>query len=300
VHTCENYHPTVLLYEAVNYLITDYNGVYCDVTCGGGGHSYELLKRNPGIKVISSDWDLNAIKNTEERLSEFGDRSIVVYGGFSNIGKILKTAGFSGVSGFLADFGTSRHQIENYDGFSFSKNSPLDMRMSKGYSKNTAEKILSKASEREIAHILYVYGEELAARRIARAIVDARKIRSIRTTFDLVKIVEQSIGSESKKSCYKRGIHPATKTFQALRIAVNSELDQIKGFLNNCKNFLVFGGRIVCISFHSLEDRIVKESLKFDVNFCDITGGIVKPTNEEINVNYSSRSAKMRVFEKKG
>jgi 16S rRNA (cytosine1402-N4)-methyltransferase len=300
VHTCENYHPTVLLDEAVDYLVTDKNGIYCDVTCGGGGHSYELLKRHSNIKVISSDWDLNAIKCTEERLSEFNERSIVVYGGFANINKILKIAGFSNVNGFLADFGTSRYQIENLDGFSFAKNSPLDMRMSKGCSKITAEKILSRASEDEIAHILYLYGEEIAARRIARAVVEARKIRPIKTTFDLVSIVEKSIGSVVKKSCYKRGMHLATKTFQALRIAVNSELEQIKGFLNNCKNFLVPGGRIACVSFHSLEDRIVKESLKFDISFNDVAGGIITPTSEEVKINYSSRSAKMRVFEKKG
>lgn len=287
------YHPTVLLEEATNLLVTNERGIYCDVTAGGGGHTIKLLEKYPHIKVIASDWDLDAVKIVAERTEHFGNRIICEYGAFSRLDTILKKHNIKKVDGILADFGTSRHQIIEGEGFSFNHDTFLDMRMSKGHFKVLACDILAHASEEEIAHILYTYGEEFQSRKIARVIVEERLLRPIRTTLHLATLIEKTIGKKGK-------IHPATKTFQALRIAVNKELEHIEIFLKKIPNILNSQGRIVCISFHSLEDRLVKYMYQDNkAVFRDISNGVITPTEEEIKNNLASRSAKMRVYEKK-
>jgi 16S rRNA (cytosine1402-N4)-methyltransferase len=285
-------HPTVLLEEATDLLVTNPHGIYCDVTCGGGGHTLRLLEKYPHIKVIASDWDLDAVKAARERTLAYEDRVFFEYGAFANIDQILKKQAVKEVDGILADFGTSRHQIMQGEGFSFKNDTFLDMRMAKGYFKILACDILAKATEKEIADILYEFGEEFQSRKIAKAIIEERKIKPIRTTLQLVAVIEKAIGKTGK-------IHPATKTFQALRIAVNQELDQIDVFLKKVSTVLKNHGRIACISFHSLEDRKVKYLYQENKNiFIDISKGIITPTVEEIKRNSASRSAKMRVLEK--
>jgi 16S rRNA (cytosine1402-N4)-methyltransferase len=286
------FHETVLKEEAIEYLVNNPDGIYLDATCGGGGHSLTLLEKHPNITLISSDWDMNAIKATEARLFEFKDRFISCYGDFSRLREIIKSSGKEKVSGVLADFGTSRHQINEEAGFSFKKDSFLDMRMSKGYTKVIAADIIREASEKELAHIFYTFGEEQASRKIAKAIVEERKLEPIRTTLRLAKIVEDTIGKKSK-------IHPATRVFQSLRIAVNKELEQIQAFLKIIPDVLDKNGRLVCISFHSLEDRLVKEFFRNNKEkFEKIGPKFIVPKIDEIKNNPASRSAKMRVYEK--
>jgi 16S rRNA (cytosine1402-N4)-methyltransferase len=289
----EFFHPSVLLNEVSDLFIKNENGVYVDVTCGGGGHSYALLKKYPNIKMICSDWDLNAIKATEKRLAEFEDRVTIIFGSMSMVHESIKKSGFNKVDGILADFGTSREQIKSGEGFSFMHDTYLDMRMSKGHSKITAADIIKKATEKELADIFFIYGEERFSRKIAKAIIEERKEREIKTTIHLADLIEKVIGRSSK-------IHPATRVFQALRIFVNSELKQIEAFLKNSINNILSGGILMCISFHSLEDKIVKQFYKLNKNLLDShKPEIIIPTKEEVTINHASRSAKMRILYKK-
>jgi 16S rRNA (cytosine1402-N4)-methyltransferase len=285
-------HIPVLKNEVVKFLINNPNGIYLDCTSGSGGHSLALLQNYPNIFLISSDWDLNAIKRTTERLKEYKDRSKIISGRFSDIEKIIKKAGFDKVDGILADFGTSKNQILEEDGFSFKKDTFLDMRMSKCFFKKTAADILKKASENELAYIIYTFGQEPFSRKISRAIISERTKNKIETTLQLANLIENIIPRKGK-------IHPATKTFQALRIVVNEEFDEIKKLLNSSLNVLNDCGRMALISFHSLEDRIVKEFYQSNKNMLDIIGPkIIGPTAGEISENPSSRSSKMRIFQK--
>jgi 16S rRNA (cytosine1402-N4)-methyltransferase len=287
-----NYHKSVMLDEVLTFLVKNEKGVYVDLTCGGGGHSYSLLKKYPEIKIIENDWDLNAIKECKKRLKEFENRIFFTNCSISRPDIILKRAKEEKVDGFLADFGTSQHQIFENDGFSFLHDSYLDMRMSKTFHKITAAEILKKSTEKQLAEIFFYYGEEINSKKIAKIIVEEREKREIKTTMHLASIIEKII--------QRKKIHPATKIFQALRIAVNDEINQIKILLNNIMKHLKIGGRIVCISFNSLEDRAVKDFFKKNKKeLIDVGNGIVLPKNEEILENRSSRSAKMRIFERK-
>jgi 16S rRNA (cytosine1402-N4)-methyltransferase len=295
--THDPYHVTVLLNEAVENLITQPGGVYLDATFGGGGHTRKLLETDPTCTVISLDWDKEALdRNAPELQKEFGSRFIPEWGNFTNCYKLLAKHGIKKIHGALADFGTSMFQIKHEDGFSFSVDTPLDMRMSKGHHYFNAAYVVQRFSESEIAKLLFTYGEEPAARKIAAAIVAVRDTgKTITTTKQLADLIQKVLPVRG----YQR-IHPATKTFQALRIFVNKELENIELYLKNISPLLHSGGRLACISFHSLEDRIVKDFLRSHPDMFDIvTRKPIVPSEEEVQRNRASRSAKLRIATKK-
>ncbi|MBT3455724.1 16S rRNA (cytosine(1402)-N(4))-methyltransferase RsmH [bacterium] len=291
------YHTPVMVEEVLEYLQPKAGKTYLDVTFGGGGHTKSILDANEECNVIGLDWDLNSIDKQGEKLEEvYGDRLHLLWGNFAQLYRIFKKAGIKKVDGILADFGTSMFQIKNRPGFSFSTETFLDMRMSPSHQKVTAAEVLSRSDEKTLKEIFLKYGEEHQAAKVASLIVEERKKRSIKTTKQLVEIVEKVIPR------YKRTIHPATKVFQALRIFVNSELDNISSFLSSVPRFLNPNGRLVCISFHSLEDRLVKQFLKSQKELLAekiniLTPRVVVPTEEEIKRNPPSRSAKFRAAE---
>jgi 16S rRNA (cytosine1402-N4)-methyltransferase len=288
-------HKSVLVEEVIEYLKPVANGIYVDATFGGGGHTRAILSHEPNCTVIGLDVDRDAIDINGPLLQEeFPDKVKLLWGNFSQIKKLLKKAGITQLDGILADFGTSQFQIEHQEGFSFNVDSPLDMRMSPGHTKVTASEIVNKASAEELATIFFTYGEEHNSRKIARAIVSYRiEHGPIKTTSQLSKIVKSIIPP------YSRSVHPATKVFQALRIVVNDELNSIKSLLTQSIDLLKPQGRIVCISFHSLEDRIVKQFFKQHQDSLNIlTQKVVTATEQELDRNPSSRSAKLRAAEK--
>lgn len=291
------YHKPVLVKEVLQWLDPKPNKVYVDATFGGGGHTRAILLKEPNCSVIAIDWDQNALeKNGPKLQEEFPGRLNFIWGNFSYLSKLLKKNGYSSVDGILADFGTSQFQIFELPGFSFSRDTFLDMRMSPSHQKITAAEVINKSSEEKLADIFFQLGEERFARRIARAIVENRKKRPITTTGQLADIIEHVVPRNPKIK-----IHPATRVFQALRIYVNNELDNIKSFLASSLSVLNPDGNLVCISFHSLEDRIVKQYFKD--HECDhfqkkclkiLTPKAIEATQEEIEENPSSRSAKLR------
>jgi 16S rRNA (cytosine1402-N4)-methyltransferase len=290
-----NYHKSVLTKEVIEQLSPKPNGVYVDATFGGGGHTQAILQTEPTCKVIAIDWDTSAIETNGPPLEkEFGNRLKIVWGNFAKLYFILKKEKIKAVDGILADFGTSQFQIHQKEGFSFQTDTPLDMRMSPAHQRITAEHIINTASERELTEIFFKYGEEKKSKKIARAIVEQRKIKPITTTRQLAQIVEKLAPKIPTK------IHPATKIFQALRIVVNKELENIEIFIKAAINALAPGGRIACISFHSLEDRIVKNTYKKHLEAIDIiTNKPIIASEEEIERNPSARSAKLRIAQKR-
>ncbi len=271
--------------------------IFLDVTCGGAGHTRAILDADPTVKVIALDWDMKAIERAEPLKEIYGDRLQLVWGSFAHLYKLQKKHKIPKVDGILADFGTSQDQIHTGEGFSFMHDTPLDMRMSVGHYKTNAYHIINFATAEELREILWTYGEESRAKEIVARIVETRQKSRIHTTKELARIVEQAVGfrRESKK-------HPATKVFQALRIFVNKELDNIEAFLPVALNALADGGRLVCISFHSLEDRLVKEfykSTEREGRGIIISQRPITPSEEELIRNPSSRSSKLRVLEKK-
>lgn len=280
--------------EVIHYLALKPYGVYVDCTFGGGGHTRAILEADPTVEVIAFDVDPEAFEHNRDRIEQdFPGRVQFIWANFVTLRLALKKIGVKAVDGILADFGTSQHQITHKAGFSFSREKKLDMRMSAAHSVLTAASIINNASELELATIFWRYGEERYGRQIARAIVQAREIEKITTTTQLADIIKKVVPSQ------KKGPHPATRVFQALRIVVNHELDHIEGLLKQAPDVLHTGGRIVCISFHSLEDRIVKQSFKEHVGVLEIvTPKVVLPTDAEIAQNPSSRSAKLRVAQK--
>ncbi len=289
------YHISVLPQEMLFYLAPKPNGIYVDATFGGGGHTRAILDAEPTCTVIGLDWDINALDlNAPPLEEEYGERFIPMLGSFAHLTRILKKLKIASIDGIIADFGTSQYQIKNLPGFSFTIPTPLDMRMSPGHFRVTAYDIVNKASEEELAKIFFEFGEERASRKIARLIVEQRKKKPLKTTTDLANLVKKIIKP------YSRSIHPATKVFQALRIVVNDELNNIRSLLAIAIRVLNPEGRIVCISFHSLEDRIVKQFFKAHQDELTIlTKKVVIPTEEEICENPSSRSAKLRAAQKK-
>ncbi len=302
-------HETVLLHEAVELLITNPSGVYVDATFGRGGHSQAILNAlNDDGKLIAIDKDIDALKEAHKIFGKDA-RFKIVHGSFADIEKHLVSLGISKVDGVLADLGVSSPQLDDAGrGFSFMKDGPLDMRMDRT-SGLSASEWLAGASAQEIANVLRDYGEEKFSKRIASAISEACKAGQIRTTLELAKIVSDANPSWEK---YK---HPATRAFQAIRIKVNNELGDLESLLEGASSILSKNGRLVIISFHSLEDRIVKRFMRdkakgnmpppnipvFEkdiVRHFKLIGKAIKPSDREVSNNIRSRSAVMRILEK--
>jgi 16S rRNA (cytosine1402-N4)-methyltransferase len=293
-----NYHTSVLLEEVVSHLQPRAGGLYVDATVGGGGHTAALLRASaPDGRVIGLDWDDEALATSRERLREWGDRLELVASDFGQLQDVLTAGRVTEVDGVLFDLGvSSRHLDEPSRGFSFLRDGPLDMRMSPRTT-ITARELLATASAEELVRILAEYGEERRARAIARRIEFERERQPLETTTQLARLVERVLGPQRGR------IHPATRTFQALRIAVNDELGQLRRGLAAAVAVLKPGGRVAVISFHSLEDRIVKwffrgEAGKETPTLRIVTKKPVVPGDEEMNANPRARSAKLRVAEK--
>jgi 16S rRNA (cytosine1402-N4)-methyltransferase len=297
-NTRKPYHIPVLVDEVLEYIAPKPHGIYVDATFGGGGHSRALLEYEPTCVVIGLDWDLTALEQGAALQDEFPGRLELIWGNFSQIDTKLKKEGFGKVDGILADFGTSQFQLFERPGFSFYKDSPLDMRMSPAHQKITAAEVVNTASEKELITILQEFGQEPQARAIVRLIMSERIKKRITTTNQLVALIQQVTGPKGKN----RRLHPATKVFQALRIFVNRELDNIWSFLPAAVRSLKPGGRLVCISFHSLEDRMVKRFFKelsvgSEASAFVLTPKAVRPSQQEIARNPASRSALLRALE---
>lgn len=299
-------HKSVLFDEAIESLNIDKSKIILDGTAGGGGHSREIAKR--AGRLIAVDQDPDAIKVLHERLDSF-DNVTIVQNNFSNVKDILKEQGIEKIDGMLLDLGVSSFQLDTAQrGFSYHADAPLDMRMSKsGFS---AKDVVNTYSEAELADILFRYGEEKFARRIAKNIVLHRQNKEIETTGELVDIIK-----ESYPKAKMRDSHPARKTFQAIRIEVNAELDALEKTLDSALDCLSSGGRLSIITFHSLEDRMVKEKFNSWVNPCTcpkefpvcvcgkkplgkLPFKFKAPTEAELEENPRARSSKLRCFEK--
>ncbi len=298
-------HKSVLFDEAIKALDLNENKIIVDGTAGGGGHSGEIAKI--AKKVISIDQDPDAIAVLNERLGD-KENVTVVHDNYSNIKNIISNLNIDKIDGLLLDLGVSSFQLDTAErGFSFHKDAPLDMRMSK--SGLSAYDVVNNYDERQLADIIYRYGEEKFSRRIAANIVKARAKKPIETTFELVDIIKSSMPQKAM-----RDAHPARRTFQAIRIEVNAELDVLKSTLEDAFDILAPGGRIAIITFHSLEDRIVKEQFakwcqgctcpkEFPVCVCGKkpkgkTFKSVSPSKEELEENPRARSSRLRIFEK--
>ena len=307
-------HKPVLLNESINFFTNKKNTIFIDGTFGNGGHTKALLEKNKTCKVYAIDRDPNVKENAKFFQKKYNKRFKFILGKISDLEKIVSHENLKNkVDGILFDLGVSTRQLKDIKrGFSFQNDGPLDMRM--GESGETAADFLNNQNEKKISDVIFKYGEEGASRKIARAIINYKKKKRIERTLELVEIIKSV-----KKSSKNKFINPATKTFQAIRIYVNNELEELKSGLISAINILRKKGRLAVISFHSLEDRIVKnffnkhsgkiynksrylpqsepnntirKSLKI------ITKKVIKPMKEEIELNYYSRSAKLRVIEK--
>jgi len=292
------YHKSVLTNEVVEGLNLKPNGIYVDATFGGGGHTKAILEAEKTVRVIALDWDQVAIETSAPPLEQkFGERLIVIWSNFAHLARVLKKENITAIDGALADFGTSQFQLQHKEGFSFYHDTPLDMRMSPAHQKITAAHIVNTSNERELAQLFFELGEERYAKQIARAIVIQRKQKQIQTTKQLAELISSL--TPSYKAAQKK-IHPATKVFQALRIFINKELENIETFLKAALSALAPGGRLACISFHSLEDRMVKSFFKeHETSLIIVTKKPISPSPEEIASNPSARSAKLRIAQKK-
>ena len=306
-------HVPVLLDECIEGLKIDPVGIYVDCTAGGGGHSSEIAKRLTTGKLISLDQDQDAIDVCRERLSVFGERSILVKSNFSMLDQVLKDLGIDRVDGVLMDLGISSYQIDEGErGFSLRYDAELDMRMDRSMPLS-AYHVVNEYPQERIKEILYAYGEEKFAPQIARRIVEQRAIAPIKTTFALADVVRQAM---PEKAIRKEAQHPAKRTFQAIRIEVNHELDVITPAIQAAEAHLNPGGRIAIITFHSLEDRIVKNAFAdlakgctcppdFPVCVCGnkprvhlVSRKPILPGAEELKRNSRAASAKLRICEK--
>lgn len=306
-------HRTVLLDRTIEYLKVVPGGVYVDCTLGGGGHSLEILKRlGERGRLIGIDRDQNAIKAAGERLASFSDKAVLVHGNFRDIRRIVHGIGITAVDGVVMDLGVSSHQLDQRErGFSYMQDAPLDMRMDRQQSL-TAMEVVNTYSEADIARVISGYGEERWARRIAAFIVREREKAPIKTTGQLVDIIKAAIPASARR----KGPHPAKRTFQALRIEVNDELGILERAVKDGVDLLKRGGRICVITFHSLEDRKIKNIFRELENPCTcppkapacvcgkkpviraVTRKPVVPDKEEIQQNPRARSAGLRVAEK--
>lgn len=285
-------HKSVMTDQVLKYLCKKPGGIYLDVTFGVGGHTRAILEYDPTCKVIAMDWDRYAIENYGLDLEEqYGDRFKIIWGNFGLLYKIIKKERMPKLDGILADFGTSQVQIQRLPGFSFSRDTFLDMRMSSAHQPITAAEILAKSTEQKLYEIFMELGGEQKAREIARLVVKERAKKPIETTKQLAELVQKIVPP------HVRNVHSATKVFQALRIYVNQELDVISSFLPAAVRALKVDGVLVCISFHSLEDRLVKQFFKEKESLGVLellTPNVEVPTEDEIARNPSSRSAKLR------
>jgi 16S rRNA (cytosine1402-N4)-methyltransferase len=297
-------HIPVLMHEVLQYLNVNsapknakQGKIYLDVTFGSGGHTRAILEADPTCRVIAVDWDEATLHRFGDPLKEeFGERIQLVWGNFALLYKLVKEHKIPLVDGILADFGTSQVQIAERSGLSLYKDSPLDMRMSPAHQMETAADIINHADERDLADIFFAYGQERWSKRAARAIVEARKQKKIATTADLVTILDRALPDAPGEH-----IHKATRVFQALRIYVNKELNNIKAFLPVALKQLKVGGRLVCISFHSLEDGLVKDFCREQAMLGAVillTPKVVRPTEEEVRLNNASRSSRLRAIER--
>lgn len=301
-------HIPVLFNETIDALNVRPDGIYVDCTAGGGGHCAAVAERLTTGRIIAIDQDPEAVANLQERFKNNG-RVTIVHDNFVNISSILENLGIDGVDGIMADLGVSSHQLDTDErGFSFHKDAPLDMRMSmEGMS---AADLVNTASQSKLQKIIYTYGEEKFAPSIARNIVKAREKKPIETTFELVDIIKASMPMKAK-----RDGHPARKTFQALRIEVNGELEKLERALDDMFEELNPSGRIAIITFHSLEDRIVKKKFnkfcegcicppEFPVCVCGrkprgkLPFKSKAPTENEVGENFRAHSARLRAIEK--
>ena len=288
-------HSPVMLREATEFLNVRTDGNYIDATVGAGGHSGQILRVLEGGqgRLLAIDRDPQALNIVRERLGGHGGKLILMEGNFADIRALHAASGLPPVDGILADLGLSSMQLEDAGrGFSFSLPGPLDMRMGDG--ELTAGEIVNHMPERGLADLIFKFGEERHSRRIARAIMKARPIRS---TTELAQVVTRAIPSRAGL----HHLHPATRTFMALRLVVNRELENLQEFLAGFSDVLATGGRLVVISFHSLEDRLVKHAflgLQREERMRVLTRHVVRPSPEEIRENPRSRSAKLRAAEK--
>lgn len=306
-------HKSVLLFECIEALNIRDGYTYVDCTAGGGGHSLEIAKRmGNNSRLICFDQDSDAIKAAKERLAEFSDRVTFINENFSSLGSVLEELKVDNLGGVLADLGCSSYQFDTPErGFSYMNDAPLDMRMNKD-APLSAYNVVNEYSEFDLRKIINDYGEERFASRIAASICKARAERKIETTLQLSEIIKSAIPAAARVN----GPHPAKRTFQAIRIEVNAELDVISPMLASATEKMVSGGRIAVISFHSLEDRIIKHAFKelssgctcprdFPVCVCgkkpkikEISKKPILPSEEELLENPRSRSAKLRIAEK--
>jgi 16S rRNA (cytosine1402-N4)-methyltransferase len=283
-------HLPVLLESVVTSLEAAHGGLFVDATAGGAGHSRGILAASPNVRLIATDRDLHAVETARERLCEFGERAHVAHARFSEIGGVLSDAGITEVDGILADLGVSSFQIDTAErGMSFRHQGPLDMRMdtSRG---DTALELIERLDQDELADVIYELGEERSSRRIARCIKQALSEGNLNDTIELRRAIVRAVGPRRVG-----GIDPATRTFQALRIAVNGELKEISSLLELARTRLKPGGLLAVISFHSLEDRLVKREFQNRATWAPLTKKPIIATDEEQAQNPRSRSAKLRV-----
>lgn len=306
-------HTSVLLYECIDALNIRDGFTYVDCTAGGGGHSLEIAKRmGPNSRLICFDRDKNAIRAAAKRLENYSDRVTFINENFSSLENVIRELGITNLGGVLADLGCSSHQFDTAErGFSYMQDAPLDMRMDTD-APLSAYEVVNNYPEQHLKKILFEYGEEKFSAKIAAAICRQREIKPIATTVELSNIIKSAIPQIKRLD----GPHPAKRSFQAIRIEVNAELDAIAPLINSAANHLVVGGRMAIISFHSLEDRIVKQEYRslssgctcprdFPVCVCgnkplikDLTKKPILPSEDELNENPRSRSAKLRIAEK--
>lgn len=307
-------HKSVLLEETIEQLNIKPDGIYVDGTLGGAGHSLRIVKSlSERGKLIGIDQDEAAIKTAKHRLEPFADRVSIVRNNYCKINEVLLELGINKVDGILLDLGVSSYQLDTAErGFSYMEDAPLDMRMDQRCLV-TAKDIVNEYSETELFHIIRDYGEDRFAKNIAKHIVKARENKQIETTYELSEIIKGAIPAKVRAT----GGHPAKRTFQAIRIELNKELTVLKESLDEMIDLLNPNGRLCIITFHSLEDRIVKQNFRKNENPCTcppdfpvcvcgkpskgkvITRKPILPSNEELEDNSRSKSAKLRVFEKK-
>ncbi|GKH55089.1 16S rRNA (cytosine1402-N4)-methyltransferase [Lachnospiraceae bacterium NLAE-zl-G231] len=305
-------HKSVLLDETIEGLAIKPDGIYLDGTLGGGGHSSEICRRLAGGHLIGIDQDEEALAAASERLKPFQDKITLVRDNYCNAPEVIKNLGITGVDGIVLDLGVSSYQLDNVErGFSYRYDTALDMRMDTRQSL-TAREIINEYPERELYRIIRDYGEDQFAKNIAKHIAAARKEKPIETTGELNELIKAAIPARMRAN----GGHPSKRTFQAIRIECNHELDVLKNSLDELIAMLNPGGRICIITFHSLEDRIVKSAFRKNENPCTcppdfpvcvcgkksqgkvITRKPVLPGEEELETNSRSKSAKLRIFEK--
>lgn len=311
-HELQFSHRPVMLDECIENLVIKPDGIYVDGTAGGGGHSFEIASRLTTGKLIAIDQDEAAIAAAGARLAPLGERAVVVRNNFRHIAQVCEQMGVEAIDGLLLDLGVSSYQLDTPErGFSYQADAPLDMRMDKR-NPLSAYEVVNTYPQEELRRILYEYGEERFAPRIAANICRARETAPIRTTGELVDLIKQAMPAAARDG----GHHPAKRSFQAIRIEVNAELDVIAPAIRAAVNMLRPGGRIVIITFHSLEDRLVKQTFaeltggctcpkNFPVCVCGnrpqvkvITKKPILPSDRELEENRRSHSAKVRVAEK--